>query len=66
MEESGRKSTITIVLEPVEEETKVTYATDYEMPWGAFGKFLEKAFVKRIGEGQLEKSLEKLKSILEK
>jgi hypothetical protein len=65
-EEPGRQSTITYVLEPVEDGTKFIYSTSYEMPWGTFGKFLEKAFAKRIGEGQLEKSLEKLKSILEK
>ena len=57
---------VTFILEPDEEATRLTYAIDYEMPWGIFGKFLEKAFAKRMGEGQLEKSLEKLKSILEK
>ena len=66
VEESGRSSTITLVLEPIEEGTKLTYATSYEMPWGIFGKFLEKSFAKRMGEGQLEKFLEKLKNILEK
>jgi len=64
IEEPGRNSTITLVLEPVEEGTKLTYGTNYEMPWGIFGKFIEKMF-KGMGEGQLEKSLEKLKSILE-
>jgi len=66
VEESKRKSTLTLVLEPAEDGTKLKYAASYEMPWGIFGKFLEKAFVKRIGEGHLEKCLEKLKSILEK
>jgi len=66
IEEPGRESTITYILEPVEDGTKLTHSTSYEMPWGIFGKFLEKAFAKRIGEGQLEKSLGKLKSILEK
>ena len=65
IEEPGRNSTITLVLEPVEDGTKLTYAVSYEMPWGIFGKFIEK-LVKGIGERQLEKSLEKLKSILEK
>ena len=65
IEEPKRNSTITLVLEPVEDGTKLTYSVSYEMPWGIFGKFLEKLF-KGIGEGQLEKSLEKLKSILEK
>ena len=66
IEEPGRKSTITCILEPLEEGTKFTYAIEYEMPWGIFGKFLEKLFAKRIGGRQLEKFLEKLKSILEK
>jgi len=65
IEEPGRNSTITLVLEPVEEGTRLTYTVSYEMPWGIFGKFIEKLF-KGIGEGQLEKSLEKLKSILGK
>ena len=56
---------ITYILEPVEEGTKLTYAIDYEMPWGIFGKFSE-PLLKGIGERQLGKSLEKLKSILEK
>jgi len=65
IEEPGRNSSITLALKPVEEGTKLTYAVSYEMPWGIFGKFLEK-LVKGKGERQLEKSLEKLKSILEK
>jgi len=66
IEEPGRNSTMTLVLETVEDGTKLTYAVSYEMPWGVFGKFLEKLFARRVGKGQLEKSLEKLKSILEK
>jgi hypothetical protein len=65
IEEPGRKSTTTLVLKPIENGTKLTYAVDYEMPWGTFGKFLEKVFAKRMGEGQLEKSLKTLKSLLE-
>ncbi len=66
IEETGRNSTITFVIEHVQEGTKLTYATSYDMPWGVVGKFIESVFAKRMGEGQLEKSLEKLKSILEK
>jgi uncharacterized membrane protein len=65
IEEQKTNSTITLVLEPLGEGTKFKYAVNYEMPWGIFGKFIEKLF-KGMGEGQLEKSLEKLKSILEK
>jgi hypothetical protein len=59
-------SPMTYILEPIEDETKLTYVVSYEMPWGIFGKFLEKLFMKRMGERELEGSLEKLKSILEK
>ena len=66
VEERGTYSTLTSILEPIDEGTKLTYAVSYEMPWGIFGKFIEKLFAKRMGEGQVKKSLEKLKSILEK
>ena len=65
VEEPGRDSTMTLVLEPVEGGTRLTYSVSYEMPWGIFGKFIE-LFAKGIGERQLEKSLENLKNILEK
>jgi len=57
---------ITYSLEPVEKGTKLTYAADYEMPWGILGKFLDKLFIHRMEEKKLERSLENLKSILEK
>ncbi len=56
---------ITYILEPVEEGTKLTYAIDYEMPWGTLGKFLDK-LGGSSGEKKVEKELGKLKSILEK
>ena len=65
IEEPGRNSTITLVLEPVEEGTKLTYTVSCELPWGIFGKFLEKMF-KGKGKREVEKSLETLKSLLEK
>ena len=65
-EESGNEAgTIALVLEPVEDGTKLTYAVEYEMPWGTLGKFIEKALSKKLGERDLKKSLEKLKGILE-
>ena len=51
IEEPRRNSTITYILEPVKDGTKLTHLMGYEMPWGIFGKFLEKAFAKRIGKG---------------
>jgi len=57
--------TIGYILESVEEGTRLTYAMDYEMPWGILGKFLDK-LGGSSGEKILEKELQKLKSILEK
>ena len=56
----------TFTLEPVEAGTKFTYVGDYEMPWGIFGKFLDKLFLERGLKKDVEKFLENLKSILEK
>ena len=56
----------TYTLEPVEAETKFTYAGEYEMPWGIFGKFLDKLFIHRIAEKDLGTELENLKTLLEK
>ena len=55
---------ISYVLKPIEKGTKLLYVSDYEMPWGILGKFLDKLMV---GSGkEIERSLENLKSILEK
>ncbi len=59
------KYTATYMLKPVEEGTELTMMSDYEMPWGILGKFLL-LFFQRAGEKEIEKALEKLKSILEK
>jgi hypothetical protein len=53
-------------LEPIEVVTKFTYGGDYEMPWGIFGKFLDKLFIHRKAEKDMKTELENLKSILEK
>jgi len=69
VKKSGTNQTtgiMTLILEPAEEGTKFTCVFDYKMPWGIFGKFLEKLFARRMEEKHLEKCLEKLKSILEK
>jgi hypothetical protein len=57
---------ITCTLKPIQTRTEVSYATDYEMPWGVFGKFLDKVMMKRPMEKDLEKELKGLKSVLEK
>ena len=57
--------TTTSILETVDEGTKYTQVIDAELPWGAFGKLLGRV-MRGMGEKEAEKSLEKLKSILEK
>ena len=57
---------ISHTLKPTKTGTEITYAGEYEMPYGIFGKLLDKLFMQRVSEKQTEKSLEKLKSIVEK
>jgi len=59
-------SPMTYILKPTDEGTRLTYVVEYEMPWGIVGKFLGNLFMKRMGERELERSLDKLKNILEK
>ena len=53
-------------LEPVEAGTRFTSEAEYKMPWGIFGKFLDKLFIHRIVEREFGEESEALKSILEK
>jgi len=57
--------TLTFLLESVGEGTKLTYAMDW-VGLGIFGKISDKTFGQRIAEKGVEKSLNNLKSILEK
>ncbi len=61
----ANNTVVTYFLESVDEGTKFEYVMTFKLPWGIFGTFLDK-----LGKGMLkkeaEKSLEKLKSILEK
>jgi uncharacterized membrane protein len=64
---SGDMTTFgSMILEPIEEGTKVKFITDYELPYSILGKIVDKLFVQREGEKGVEESLEKLKNILEK
>ena len=64
---SGDLTTIgSTILEPIEEGTNVKFITDYELPYSILGKIIDKLFVHRESEKGVEKSLEKLKNILEK
>ena len=53
-------------LKPTETGTKVTSVFDYTSPFSVLGKIVDKAGGQRIAEKDTEKSLGKLKSILEK
>ena len=56
----------TFALKPTRVGTEMAYIVDYEMPWGIFGKFLDKLFVRRALKKDITGEAEKLKSILEK
>jgi len=53
-------------LKPTETGTIVTTVFDYTSPFSVLGKIVDKVGGQRIAEKDTEKSLEKLKSILEK
>jgi uncharacterized membrane protein len=64
----GKRANNTVVtygLESIDEGTRFAYVTTFKLPWGIFGTLLDK-LGKRFLEKEAEKSLEKLKSILEK
>jgi len=56
----------TFVLKSTATGTELKTVTDYEIPGGILGKILDKSFVQRALKKDFEKSLEKLKNILEK
>jgi len=56
----------TFALKPTRVGTEMAYVVDYEMPWGIFGKFLDKLLVKRALRKDITGEAENLKSILEK
>ena len=55
---------ITYILEPIETGTKFTYEANYEIPFGILGKIIS-PFIMLYGRKELEKYLQKLKTILE-
>ena len=60
------RADLSYILKPVETGTKLSLAVDYEMPWGIFGKILDKLYAGRAAEKEFERSLEQLKNLLEK
>jgi uncharacterized membrane protein len=61
----ANNTVVTYVLESVDGGTKFAYMMTFKLPWGILGTFLGK-LGKGILEKEAEKSLEKLKNILEK
>jgi len=59
------KIDLTFILKPVDGGTKFTFMGDAEMPWGILGKAIW-GLLGGAAEKQLKRTLEKLKSILEK
>ena len=53
-------------LKPTETGTKVVDMFEYTSPYSILGKIVDKSFGQRMAEKEAERSLEKLKSILEK
>ena len=60
------KMTMSHIVKPAEMGTTVTTVFDYTSPFSVLGRIVDKAGGQRIAEKDVEKSLEKLKSILEK
>jgi len=61
----ANNTVVTYVLESVDEGTSFAYVMTFKLPWGILGTFLDK-FGKGFLKKEAEKSLETLKSILEK
>lgn len=55
----------TILLEPIAGGTKTTYITEYNVPYGVFGKILDKVKISKDMENMHVKMLENLKLKLE-
>ncbi len=56
---------VTYTLESIDGGTKLTMMGELEMPWGILLKIIE-PLILRMGRKEFEKSLDNLKSILEK
>ena len=56
----------TFTLKPTEAGTEMTYAADYEMPWGVFGKLFDKLIVERMMKKDIEGEAKSLRNFLEK
>ena len=55
----------TFLLEPVAAGTKMTYISQYNVPYSVFGKLIDKVKIRKEMEGMHVKMLENLKRIIE-
>jgi uncharacterized membrane protein len=60
----ANNTVVTYALESVDEGTRFAYVMTFKLPWGIFGTLLDKLFKGMLAK-EAEKSLKKLKSILE-
>lgn len=65
-EEGNINAVQTYSLHAEEDGTRFTRVVDYDLPYGVFGKFLNSLFAQGMLEKEIGRSLENLKSILEK
>ena len=56
-------TTMTFLMEAAGEGTRFTYVYDYKMPWGVLGKFLDRLFLQRMGEKEIETFLKGIEGI---
>jgi len=58
--------TASYIMTSIEGGTKLTYVMVYDMPWGALGRTIDRAFGEKHAGKWIEKSLENLKNMMEK
>ena len=63
---SGTQIEIQWLFRSTEKGTRVTYITKYRLPFGLMGKIIDSLIVRRLARKGAEKTLQKLKDLLEK
>jgi len=62
---SGTQIEIQWLFRPTEKGTRVTYITKYRVPFGLMGTIIDGLIVRRVARKYTEKTLQKLKNLLE-
>jgi len=63
---SGTQIEIQWLFRPTEKGTRVTYLIKYRLPFGLMGTIIDGLIVRRVAHKGVEKTLQKLKDLLEK